>query len=330
MRDKRIDFVKGMLMFCVIYGHMITALLSGTPHSPVWLHVFVRTFDMPFFMALSGYFLKRSLEKRNALDVAINRVSMIAVPIVIWTLLRGNVNVFSKYYFLWAVMASGLICITVGKACTVLPRRCAKAVEFILYSIAAILFHVVKVPWNMFYLFPFFIFGYYIQDARFELPRWWYAALGTIFVGALCFWETSYTPWQMGAFAWKDDSWAIAVYVYRFGLGIVGVYVMSKVFDLMRAHLTRMQFVVRTITGCGSETLALYILQAIVIEQLLGMACDIAYKHHPVVLSHGIVNLVGYVIVPMMSFVALAGLLYAIRLMRRTFLLKYAFGFKIR
>lgn len=156
MRDKRIDFAKGMLMFCVIYGHMINALLSGTPHSPIWLHVFVRTFDMPFFMILSGYFLKRSLEKKKA------------------------------------------------------------------------------------------------------------------------------------------------------------------------------PFVVRTITECGSETLALYILQSIVIERLLGMACNIAYKRYPVVLSNGVVNLVGYVIAPIMSFVAIVGLLHVIRCMRRTFLLKYAFGFKIR
>ncbi len=328
MRDKRIDFIKGMLMLCVIYGHTINALLGGTSHSPIWLHVFVRTFDMPFFMILLGHFLKRSLEKRNAMDVALNRLSMIVVPIAIWTLLRGHINIFTMYYFLWAVMVSGLICIIIRKVSSLLPSQCVKIVEFILYAIVTVLLYVVQVPWNMFYLFPFFVFGNYIHDAEFKLTRWKAGAL--LFVVALCFWQTAYTPWRMGAFAWKDDSWAIAIYVYRLALGIVGVYVMSGVFDLIREHLTGMSYIVRTITECGSETLALYILQSIVIERLLGRACEIAYKHYPVVLSCSIVNLIGYVIAPMLSFISIVGLLYVIRYMKRTFLLKYAFGFKIR
>ena len=327
MRDKRADFIKGMLMCCVIYGHTINALLGGTPHSPIWLHVFVRTFDMPFFMILSGYFLKRSLEKRSAMDVALNRLSMIVVPIAIWTLLRGHINIFTMYYFLWAVMVSGVICIIIRKVSSFLPSQCVKLVEFILYAIVTILLYMVKVPWNMFYLFPFFVFGYFIQDTRFKLE--WKAG-AFLFVVALCFWQATYTPWRTGAFAWKDDSWAIAIYAYRFALAIVGVYVMSGVFDLIREHLTEMSFIVRTITECGSETLALYILQSIAVERILGRGCDIAWKHYPVVLSQGCANLIGYVIAPILSFVSIVGLLFVIRFMKRTFVLRYAFGFKIR
>ena len=81
-RDNRIDFIKGMLMWCAVYGHTVDALIAGN-HAPVWLHVFVRTFDLPFFMILSGYFLKKSLSKRSAWEVAVNRVSMIFLPIAV-------------------------------------------------------------------------------------------------------------------------------------------------------------------------------------------------------------------------------------------------------
>lgn len=329
MRDKRIDFIKGMLMLCVVYGHTINALLGGTHHSPIWLHVFVRTFDMPFFMILSGYFLKRSLEKRTAINVALNRFSMILLPIAIWTLVRGHITC-SMYYFLWAVLASSLICVIVRQASSLLPRWSANAFELILYSCVSILFYVARVPWNMFYLFPFFVLGYCLRDVRFELSRQKYAFLSIVFIGALCFWKPSYTPWSMGAFAWKDDHWAVVIYAYRFGLGIVGVVVVSKVFELIRSLCDENSFIVRTITECGSETLALYILQSIVIERLMGMVCDVAYTHYPVELQQSVVNLVGYVIAPMMSFVSTVGLLYVIRYMKRTFLLKYAFGFKIK
>ena len=330
MRDKRIDFIKGMLMLCVIYGHTINALLGGTHHPPVCLHVFVRTFDMPFFMILSGYFLKRSFEKRNAMDVVLNRLSMIGVPIAIWTLLRGYINIFAMYYFLWAVMVSGLIYIVIRKVSSLLPCRCVKTVEFFLYTIVTISLYVVKVPWNMFYLFPFFVFGNYIQDLGFKLKRWEMGGILVLFVVALCFWQTAYTPWRTGAFAWKDDYWAILIYAYRFALGVVGVFVMSRAFELIREHLTGTPFVVRTITECGTETLALYILQSIIIERILRSACDIAWTHYPVVLPQSVVNLVGYVIAPVLSFVSIVGLLYVIRCIKRTYILKYAFGFRIK
>lgn len=92
MRDKRIDFYKGMLMWCVVYGHVINAILCGESHRPVWMHTFVRTFDLPFFMILSGCFLRKSLGRRGAFEVLANRMSMILAPIVVWTLIRVSVR----------------------------------------------------------------------------------------------------------------------------------------------------------------------------------------------------------------------------------------------
>lgn len=38
-----------------------------------------------------------------------NRITMIFVPIVLWTLIRGLVNIFGgMYHFLWAVLVSSI------------------------------------------------------------------------------------------------------------------------------------------------------------------------------------------------------------------------------
>lgn len=110
-RDIRIDFIKGMLMWSVVYGHSIDALCGGLPHNPVWLHLFVRTFDLPFFMVISGYFLRQSLQRKAFGRCFVDRVTMLFVPICFWTLLRGHLNVFiGMYYFLWAVLMCSIIC----------------------------------------------------------------------------------------------------------------------------------------------------------------------------------------------------------------------------
>lgn len=62
----------------------------------------------------------------------------------------------------------------------------------------------------------------------------------------------------------------------------------------------------------------------------MGMVCDVAYKRHPVVLSESAVNLVGYVVAPMVAFVSMVVLLCVVRCMKRTPILKYAFGFRLK
>ena len=188
MRDQRIDFIKGMLMWCVVYGHMINVLLCGAPHPPVWLHTFVRTFDMPFFMVLSGYFLKNSLEKREWWEVFANRITMIFVPIAVWTLLTCHVS-YTMYYFLWAVLISSLICIAGNKMLAWVPKKFRSPLELLLYIGVAVLLHAVKIPWNLFYLFQFFVFGYYMRNVRFELSRRALCAMCSVFVVLLCFWQ---------------------------------------------------------------------------------------------------------------------------------------------
>ena len=316
-------------MWCVIYGHTINVLLCGAPHPPVWLHTFVRTFDMPFFMVLSGYFLKKSLEKREWWVVFANRITMIFVPIAVWTLLTCHVS-YTMYYFLWAVLISSLICIAGNRMLAWAPKRPREPLELLLYICVAVLLHVVKVPWNLFYLFPFFVFGYYMRDVKFELSRRALCVMGCVFVVLLCFWKPSYTPWNMGALAWKDSPAAMLIYGYRFLLGIVGVCVMAKAFDMARIFLSDDSFLVRMLTRFGRETLALYILQSIAIERIVRVGCDVMYRHSGIVLTQSAVKLVGYAIAPVVSFLAMLGLAFATEKIKNAGGLKYMFGFKLQ
>ena len=329
MRDQRIDFIKGMLMWCVVYGHAVNTLLCGTSYAPVWLHTFVRTFDMPFFMVLSGCFLRKSLERRGAFDVFINRLSMILLPIAVWTLIRGHV-VFVAYYFLWAVLMSSIVCIVGSCVASVLPGRGGRLVEFLFYVAVAVLLHVVELPWNLFYLFPFFVVGYY-ADGRFKVSRLGFCIVSAVFVVGLCFWNVSYRPWAVGALAWKDSSAAFVVYMYRFALGVAGVYVMAKVFDVIWGVVNNsVSAIAQMIAGWGRETLALYILQSIVVERIGTAICSAAYAHHPITLTQPVVNLIGYFIAPLLSALVIISLMFVTRKIKSLRILKYAFGFKAR
>ena len=331
VRDSTVDFAKGMLMWCVVYGHSVDALCGGMPHSPVWLHSFVRTFDLPFFMVISGYFLKRSFERKSLRSVVLDRLTMLLAPIVVWTLLRGQFNVFSgMYYFLWAVLASSMICVAARCIVSFCNSRISKAVELSLLVVAILSLYMVKIPWNMFYLFPFFVVGYYLNNLRFELSGKWIFLTFLVFSIGLCFWSPAYTPWHMGALAWKTNSWACLVYAYRTILALAGIIVMSHVFRIIMSHLEEAPFVRHTLIGGGAETLAIYILQAIVVERLVRRTCKIVFDQFDISLSSAYVNLVGYIMAPIISFFVLWLLLAIILKIKMMPIGKYLFGFKLQ
>ena len=326
MRDSKIDFYKGMLILCVVYGHMNNVLLCGVSHAPIWLHTFVRTFDMAFFMILSGWFLRKSLTKNGAWYILINRVSMLLVPIAIWTLILLRVDFVSRYYFLWAVFASSVICI-IGN---VIKSKLGRILEVTFYVGVVVSLYFVKIPWNLFYLLPFFIFGYYLKDVRFELTSKSYLVTAVVFVVLLCFCDPAYTPWKINSLAWQMDSLAFVIYFYRFVLAVLGVYVMSKVFDYVSNFIEiRYPALWVNVCGWGRETLGLYILQAIILEGVLYKIVMFLYKHCKIVVLDPVVNFVGYVLSPLLSIIFIFIIYWILCKIKAKKLMKNAFGCKV-
>lgn len=155
-RNERIDFYKAMLMLGVVWGHCITNLLVGDDNT-IGIHVIVRTYDMPMFMLISGYFLAFSMEKRTWSTLVKEKVMRIALPMIFWGLLicKGKViNVFDCFYFLSALFLSSIVVLTIGK----INKLCIQIITFIFVTI--VLNFIPLYLWNLSYLFPYFVLGY--------------------------------------------------------------------------------------------------------------------------------------------------------------------------
>lgn len=325
VRDNRIDFVKGILMWGVIYGHTINALTSGVQHDGVILHTFIRIYDMPFFMFLSGFFMRKSLGKHGVKYQLVNRTSMILLPILIWTLPRLHFS-YHDYYFLWAVYASSIVCIFTSFLTKKISQdKLRNIFELFTLIVVVVTLHLFYVPWNLFYLLPFFIVGYYVKRLDFAFPIKKLPSL--VFIIGLCFWSTRYTPWEIDALSWEQHPVNIIIYAYRFLLGILGIYIMGGI-------LTKVYEISKNgggiITLCGKETLALYLLQGIVIERILNRIINytetwLKISTYPQVF----LNLLGYVFAPVISFIVMVALYRCIIWMKNHHFTKKLFGFKL-
>ena len=228
-RNEVIDFYKGVLMWGLILGHTITALKGGLDVGPIFIHTFLRTYDMPFFMVLSGFFLSKSLSKYTVRNVLTNRVTMILFPILIWNIITTNLH-FTSFYFLWAVFVSSIICVLSFEIERIVNGK-RWHVELSLEIICIIALHFIYIPWNLFYLFPFFVFGRYMKDVEFKIPNFMIALI--IFVIFLCFWKGAYSPWVMGFDKWQSDTHLLIIYLFRFLLGLLGTYIIANALNTL-------------------------------------------------------------------------------------------------
>lgn len=321
-RNEIIDFYKGVLMFGVIWGHTITALKGGLDVGTIFIHTFLRTYDMPFFMILSGFFLTKSLLRDQSKRVLLNRGSMILFPILLWNLISLNWH-FSSFYFLWAIFMSSCICIAAHYFSNLIGRH-KQLIELIIEMMAIFALHMINIPCNLFYLFPFFVVGRHLPNIDFKLSHITFSLI--IFVLALCFWQGKYSPWSLGADAWKENPTEILVYLYRFGLGIIGTFFMANIFKVLHS----LQWAGKSIIfQAGSQTLGIYIIQTFLIERFLQRGVKYIIENHNISYTPTEVNVLAYIIAPLITLFTLKMTSEFITKVEKTKYLQYAFGFKL-
>lgn len=93
------DFVKAILMFIVIYGHVCPAL-SGISYSDNWctLTRITGLFVMPLWFFVSGYFQSSITSVKDLIKKYKRSISRIAIPLIIWGCLLVIINFQDTWY----------------------------------------------------------------------------------------------------------------------------------------------------------------------------------------------------------------------------------------
>lgn len=318
-RDTRIDFYKGLLMWGVVWGHTITALLCNDPnHNKI--HSLFRLYDMPFFMLISGFFLSLSVNKYKLKFLLLNKITTILFPTIMWSLISSKLTSISGYYFLWAVFLSSYICILVHKLIT------SSSIKLAIFLIVILCLHLQPYRiWNMPFLFPYFVLGFYgklvySKYRMYVLP---------LFVLGFCFWDTSYSVWNAGCYLFSKEN-ILMIILFRTFMAILGILLAKRVMDVIynTVSIENTRFY-RLMVNSGRETLAIYILQAIIVENFLGRVCSFFVSRFGFNIFNISETVLGYVYAPIISIIVILLLFRLIEWMKNNPYLKNLFGFKI-
>lgn len=326
IRNQKVDFYKGLLMWGVIWGHTITALANNTLNEGIFIHRFFRLYDMPLFMILSGYFLFKSLEKNISLkDILLDKITRLLIPIIIWNwIIHFPYPSIDSLYFLWAVFISSILTIIIH----VLTKQSKFKLSLRGVCFLGIILSLYLLPhwqFNLFYLYPFFVLGYLSNFIKIKLN---FILLFIIFITGICLWRPEWSPWKTCPA--NLNGTITPIYFFQFLIGAIGSFIMWKIWS----YIFQSNSVINYIAKIGKETMALYILQTIAIEILLSKIVIYIQKEiwdgvNYMTNTQEHINLLGYVIAPIISFLSMVILYEIIIYTKKNMYLSKIWGFKI-
>ena len=348
-RNKKMDFFKGILMLGVIFGHLATAYKAGAVTDTIWPVVFVRTYDMPLFMLISGIFLRKTADKYVWWKNIVNKITTILVPLVLWqtlffafkkciALVRGTFTISLKEYvlsltgalwFLWSALACTIIVIIVNQ---ITKNEAVRALLLALLSVGFMLVPVDK--FKIAFMLPFFAIGYFFESVYKKINEKQLSIIKfsavCVFVVLLCFWDADYNIWNSGSYLLKDTLDTLLASIFRFVIGAIGCIAMSLAFDaLTRIGNPIVKWINKEITSCGKNTLAIYILQSFVVEYAFARVMAKLFSNPESNIFISNIGLLGYVIAPITAFIVMIALNRVINLLKRIPRIgKFLFGFK--
>lgn len=85
-RDKSFDFIKGVLIFLVVWGHCIHFFVDGDYLLDPF-YIWIYSFHMPLFIFVSGYFATRTVNG-DIVTCIMTRWHRLFLPALIWTIIR--------------------------------------------------------------------------------------------------------------------------------------------------------------------------------------------------------------------------------------------------
>ena len=271
-RNIRYDYIKGVAIFLVIYGHSISHIDIGQTswwENPVYKFIYM--FHMPLFIFVSGYFFKVN---KNPVGYVGNKLKTLIVPAVCATpfifladcLNKGTFELH-QFFSLLKVDLWFLKCLFICSICTYAIVFICDKLKLTIRSqicgfiIALLMFYVIGycklgMLFNAQHLYFFFILGYLFRDSSVE--RWVLKHKRVSFLGSVILLSVLFQNWDYECYMYNSRNDDILRTAIRLLAGCAGILLtISWVYSLKR---------LRFFGSIGQYTLGIYIIQTIIFQ----------------------------------------------------------------
>ncbi|MEG0618349.1 MAG: acyltransferase family protein [Bacilli bacterium] len=271
-RNKTIDLLKGVLVFLVIWGHVIQCSTNGMFDFYLnSIYKFIYSFHMPAFMLISGYLYYYSEQNKNLKTILLRKLKQLLIPIISWGFIFyiflhiTNINDFSLRtcfeapWFLWSTLCSSLILILSNK----LFKGKYKFLFYILFIPITLLFPNRNL--NIF-MYPYFLIGYLFRKYYNKNNKLVGFLSCIVYFIMLPFFDKKYYIYTTGInFFNSYIKGFITVDMFRWVLGLTGSIVFMIVLKLIYKYFRDLK-IINFIIKIGNYPLHFYLIQNVIIS----------------------------------------------------------------
>lgn len=295
------DYIKGFLMIGIVFGHFLNAFSSISNQGSI-LHLLVRTYDLPMYMLLGGVLLSKTIGKYILSKLLIRKISTVARPTiilgtifgVITYIVIGKLSVLNviKYisgiWFMWSFFLCTIIVAVVTKL--IANNR----LQIVLLVCIQIILHLLPYnPYNLNYMFPFFVLGFYLPAIMQRISQitnvhYLNHFAFIAFIILFSFWDSSYMIWSSNGLFFHDTVRTIAIAIYRFCIGLCGSIC---VFNFVKVlYSSNHKIFNDSICAYGRESMSIYIIHSFLVSQcfksVLIIVCGRVSHIHDLIINH--------------------------------------------
>lgn len=206
-RDLSFDYIKGVLIFLVVLGHVVT-YIPYSDFSDNWLFTFIYSFHMPLFVFITGFFFASAknastgtLLSRKAVRLLLPHFSYSVFMLLIVFLFYPYFNkviydgdivskfkiyhvVFTSLWFLWCVFLCSVI-INLIFNYILKPWLFCIILCAMMLGVYNYLPHKVFKDMQLVIQMPFFLLGMYYKENRERIDKYGGVIFGIVLVGYL-------------------------------------------------------------------------------------------------------------------------------------------------
>lgn len=281
------DLLKLFAIFLVVYGHCMQHLLEvDTRYNPMFL--WITSFHMPLFMTLSGLFARNSF-RASFKDYFMKRGRQVLLPCLSWSfsifavivILGGDLQIYTiksfainSLWFLKSVFVCGILGFIAFKS-----QR-----NRVMWVVLTLLLSQVILIWNVFIMYPCFLFGICI----FKYLSWIlkYKCLVLVISGLLFMVFSLYVSFSpnfwvrdqgirealfSGTLSLMDNALFLMKVIlkryFQLFIGLLGSSFFITLFFLLFTGLRNVYLL--NLAKLGQYTLGVYVIQSLILETIL-------------------------------------------------------------
>lgn len=297
MKNKRridIDFIRGIAVFCVLWGHSIQYFSQGKFNFfQNSVFKFIYGFHMPLFMLICGYLFYKTCQKDNFKNNLKKLIKSTIYPSFIFgsiffiisilfdndlhqtiqgkQLIKLFYECITSLWFLWSVFFCSLFVLLIVN---IVKNSYLKYIFFVLgFIIMSIIPEKIEIAKTMnLWMYPYFIGGYLFNEHK---DRFKYNVINYIgffsiplYFLLIKYFDSDFYIYTTGIAIISGGIRQIKIDIYRWIVGLLGsfsiIYISKKILEKDIHRNSIINFFIKL----GEKSLQIYILQAFLLERI--------------------------------------------------------------